>query len=357
MDARALDQAQAEAFAGRFLDVVVNGSSLAMMTSIGHQTGLFDVMASLPPSTSDEIARAAGLNDRYVREWLGAMVTGRIVDYDPSLGIYALPPEHAASLTRAAGPNNLAFFTQYVALMGPIEQQVIDCFRHGGGVPYAAYPRFQELQAAETARVYDATLIDVTLPLAPGLCERLERGIDVLDVDCGSGHAINVMAKTFPRSRFAGFDFSDEGIAVARAAAERLGLANTRFEVKDVAALDKTEQYDLITAFDVIHDLAQPRTVVQAIHDALRPDGIFLMVEIAASSYLHENLDHPLGSTLYTYSTLHCLAVSLAQGGAGLGTVWGEQRARALLADVGFTDVTVKSVPGDILNSYYLARR
>ncbi len=354
--AEVFDQARAEAFAGQMLGVL-NGASLAAMASIGHQTGLFDTMATLPAATCEHIAAAAGLNERYVREWLGAMVTGKIVDYDPAAKTYSLPAEHATCLTRAAGPDNLAFFTQYFSLMGQVEQQVVESFRNGGGVPYSAYPRFQELQAEETARVYDATLIDVTLPLVPGLVERLQDGIEVLDIGCGGGHAVNLMARAFPRSTFRGYDMSEEGVAAARAEAQRWGLSNAHFDVKDVATLDETERYGLITAYDVIHDLAQPAKVLGAVAAALHPDGTFLMIDIAASSNLEENLDHPLGPTLYTFSVTHCMTVSLAQHGAGLGTVWGEQTARRMLADAGFTQVEVKQVPGDILNNYYIATR
>ncbi len=350
------DQARAEAFAGQMLGIL-NGASLTAMSSIGHQTGLFDTMASLPAATSAQVAAAARLNERYVREWLGAMVTGKIVDYDPATRTYSLPAEHAACLTRAAGPDNLAFFTQYFSLIGQVEQKVVESFRNGGGVPYSAYPRFQQLQAEETGRVYDATLIDVTLPLVPGLVERLQEGIEVLDIGCGSGHAINLMARAFPRSTFRGYDMSEEGIAAGRAEAQRWALSNVQFEVKDVANLDEPGRYGLITAYDVIHDLAQPAKVLSVVASALRPDGIFLMIDVAASSNLEENLDHPLGPTLYTFSVTHCMTVSLAQHGAGLGTVWGEQTARRMLADAGFTQVDVKQVPGDILNNYYIATR
>lgn len=349
-----LDPVAKEEFAERMFGVW-NDAFLALMISVGHQTGLFDTLANLPPATSEEIARTSGLNERYVREWLAGMVTGHIIDHDPDRGTYSLPAERAAYLTRAAGPDNLAFFTQYIALCGQVEQQIVASFRHGGGVPYSAYARFQQLQAEETAPIYDATLVQTTLPLVPGLVARLEQGIDVLDVGCGSGHAVNVMAKAFPNSQFLGYDLSTEGIAAARAEADRLGLTNARFETKDIAALEESGRYGLITAFDSIHDQAQPRQVLRAIRRALEPCGVFLMQDIAASSQLHENLDHPLATTLYAASTFHCMTVSLAQGGEGLGTMWGEQKAQELLAEAGFTTVDIHQVPGDILNSYYVA--
>jgi len=230
MTTQQLDQAKAEAFAGQMVGIL-NAGLLAFMTSIGHRTGLFDKMASMPPSTSQQIADAAGLNDRYVREWLGAMVTGKFVEYDPATKTYRLPPEHAASITRAAGPNNLAAMIQFMALMGNVEDRIVDCFRNGGGVPYSAYPKFQQIMSEESAQVFDATLIDVTLPLVPGLEERMKAGIDVADVGCGAGHAINVMAKAFPNSRFTGYDFSEEGIAAGRKEAAEWGLTNAIFQV------------------------------------------------------------------------------------------------------------------------------
>jgi 2-polyprenyl-3-methyl-5-hydroxy-6-metoxy-1,4-benzoquinol methylase len=354
--AGAFDQLKAEAFSGRMVQML-NDSMLGIMTSIGHQTGLFDKMSTLSPSTSGEIAEAAGLNERYVREWLGAMVTGGIVEYNPAGRTYSLPAEHAAFLTRAAGPNNMATFLQFVALIGNVEQQLVECFRNGGGVPYSEFGRFQHLMAEESAQVVDATLVDVTLPLVPGIVERLKQGIDVLDVGCGQGHAINVMAQAFPNSRFTGYDFSEEGVEAGRAEAKRLGLTNSTFVIQDVAKMDDVAAFDFITAFDAIHDQAHPTEVLRRISRALRPGGVFLMVDIQASSNLEDNLQHPLSPMLYSVSTAHCMTVSLALGGEGLGTVWGEQLARKMLADAGFTKVDAKTVEGDIFNCYYIATK
>jgi SAM-dependent methyltransferase len=351
-----LDESKVTRFAQRMTETL-NDAFLALMVSIGHQTSLFDTMARLPPATSEEIARAAELRERYVREWLGAMVTGRIVVYDPGQQTYALPPEHAACLTRAAGTNNLATTMLFVSCIGTVEPAVVECFRRGGGVPYAAYTRFHEIMRIWSAQILDETLIEKTLPLVPGLPERLQRGIDVLDVGCGSGHAINLMGRAFPRSRFTGYDFSAEGLAAARKEASAWGLTNARFVAQDVATMPDRECFDFITAFDAIHDQAKPRQVLAGVAAALRPGGTFLMVDDRASSHLHENLDHPLGPFLYGVSTMHCMTVSLALDGEGLGTVWGEQKARELLAEAGFVEVVVHTQPGDIANNYYVARR
>jgi 2-polyprenyl-3-methyl-5-hydroxy-6-metoxy-1,4-benzoquinol methylase len=350
-----LDQAKAEAFGGRMVGLL-NDAMLGLMLSVGHRTALFDVMASMGPATSAEVAQRAGLDERYVREWLNAMTVGRIVDHDASSSRYQLPAEHAAFLTRAAGPNNLAGFAQYLSLMGGVEDEIVACFRNGGGVPYSKYPKFQELMAETSAEVHDATLVDGILPIVDGMVERLRRGVDVCDVGCGQGHAINLMAAAFPASRFTGLDFSDEGIAAARREAAETGLANATFEVRDIAALDGL-QFDFITAFDCIHDQADPAKVLYNIAQALRPDGVFLCVDVAGSSAVDRNMELPLAPTLYSISTFHCMTVSLAQGGAGLGTMWGEELANDMLRDAGFTKVETKKIPEDVFNVYYVARK
>ncbi len=356
MSTEELDQNKAEEFAERMLGVL-NDGAIALMTSIGHRTGLFDAMAGLSPSTSEGIASAANLNERYVREWLAAMVVGGVVEHYPEDGTYYLPPEHAAWLTRAATPDNIAVTAQFIPVLACVEDRIVESFENGGGVPYSAYSRFHEVMAEDSGQTVVAALTDSILPLVPGLTERLEVGIDVLDVGCGSGRALDLMARRVPESRFVGYDFSEEAIARARAAAQEHGTTNVRFEVKDVATLDEEARYDLITTFDAIHDQAEPAKVLKGIADALRDDGVYLMQDIAGSSHLHNNVDHPLGPFMYTVSTMHCMTVSLAQGGAGLGAMWGEERAKEMLREAGFGKVAVERLPHDIANSYFVARK
>lgn len=345
-----------EEFAGRIVGAI-DSASLAILLSIGHQTGLLDTLAELPAATSAQIADAAGLNERYVREWLGGMVTAQVVDFEPASQTYVLPQHRAAVLTRAAGPDNLARVAQFIALLGEVEQKIIGCFHAGGGLAYSEYPRFHKLMAEESGEVFDAALVDVILPMVDGLPERLRAGAQVADIGCGSGHAINVMAAAFPASRFTGIDFSDEGLGVGRAEAAQLGLQNASFVATDVAALDATESYDVITVFDAIHDQAQPARVLENIYRALRPGGYLLMVDIKASSRLEDNVGVPFTTYMYTVSTMHCMSVSLGLDGAGLGTCWGRQLATSMLADAGFGDVTVTEIESDPINNYYIARK
>jgi 2-polyprenyl-3-methyl-5-hydroxy-6-metoxy-1,4-benzoquinol methylase len=336
---------------------VLNSGALSLMLSIGHRTRLFDVLADLPPATSQKIAKQSGLNERYVREWLGAMVTGRIVNYDASAETYELPAEHAACLTRGAVPANFAATMQWFSVLGGVEDRIVECFQRGGGVSYDEFHRFHEVMAEESAQTVVAALAEHIVPLVDGLEERLERGINVLDIGCGSGRAVCALANVFPNSRFTGYDLCADAVAAAQAEARRQGLTNARFQARDVSQLGEREKFDLVTAFDAIHDQAKPDAVLREIFAALSPDGTFLMQDILASSQLENNLDNPLAPLFYTLSTMHCMTVSLAQGGAGLGTCWGRELAEKMLTDAGFEGIVVEKLPHDEMNYYYIARK
>lgn len=326
------------AFAAR-AEEIVNDAMLALMLSVGFRTRLLDVMAGLDPSTSEEVAAAAGLHERYVREWLGAMVTGGIVEYDPVARSYHLPGERAASLTRAAGPRNMAAWATFVGFLAPVEDQIVDCFRNGGGVPYSAFPKFVKAMSRQSRVLFDNALVSAILPLVPGLVGLLREGIDVADVGCGAGRAVNVMAREFPASRFVGYDFLDEAVAVARAEAAGMGLSNARFEVKDAATLDGGERFDLVTSFTAVHDQARPRDMLRGIAVSLKPGGVYLCMDSGLSSEVEDNVGRRFASFAYTLSTMHCMTVSLAEGGEGLGDAWAGPQALRLFAEAGFATV------------------
>lgn len=354
---QSVDSARAAAFAGRMLETL-NDGALCLMLSIGHRTGLFDVLRTLAPATSADIASAAGLDERYVREWLGAMVTSRVMEIDPATQRYTLPPEHAASLTRAAAADNVAVFAQYIAELGRVEDAIVDCFRRGGGVPYEKFTRFHEVMAEDSGQSVMAALETHILPLVPGLAERLENGIRVLDLGCGRGRLLRRLAAKYPRSRFSGLDLSADAIGFARE--HGAGLANLEYHVRDLSDFDRTaepESYDLIATFDAIHDQAQPLNVLKGIHRALARDGVYLMQDISGTSHVHEDVSHPIGTFLYTVSCMHCMTVSLAQGGEGLGAMWGERQTREYLARAGFTSVTTHRLAHDIQNNWYVVRK
>ncbi|HTO08744.1 MAG TPA: class I SAM-dependent methyltransferase [Myxococcota bacterium] len=356
MAAPELDPEKLQGFGAKLLGAL-NGAAVALMTSLGHRTGLFDVMSRLPPATSRRIADEAGLDERYVREWLGAMVTSAVVEYDPARSHYSLPPEHAALLTREAEPDNLAATFQWIPLLASVEDRVLECFERGGNVSYLANPRFRAVKEEESDRVVVGQLVEDILPLVPGLPDALARGIDALDVACGSGRALNLLAGEFPRSRFTGYDLSVDAIEGARAEARDLRLGNVRFAVRDPGELEQREAFDLVTAFYAIHDQTRPEAVLRGIAQALRPDGVFLMQEVAATSRVDEDSANPLSPFLYTVSCLHGLTVSLAEGGEGLGLMWGSERALAMLEAAGFGRVVLRRLPRDRVNLYYVARK
>jgi ubiquinone/menaquinone biosynthesis C-methylase UbiE len=357
--AQEFDRHKAEAFSAGLLDALNHGA-LCLMISIGHRTGLFDAMSEMPPATPEEIAARAGLNERYVREWLGAMVTGRVVEVDPSTMRYSLPAEHEAALTRAAGADNMAALTQYISLLGGVEDDIVECFKNGGGVPYSRFPRFQAVMAEDSGQSVMATLESHVIPLVPGLHERLNEGIRVLDVGCGWGRTITRMAELYPKSSFVGLDLSEEAVAHARRKALEKSLPNIEFIAADAADFDQrseAESFDFITTFDAVHDQAKPLSVLKGIHRALRPDGVYLMQDIKGSSHVHNNIGHPVGTFLYTVSCMHCMTVSLAQGGEGLGAMWGEEKTREYLARAGFRSVEKRELAHDIQNNWYIVRK
>ena len=355
---RVYDTDRAEAFAGRMLDTL-NSAAVAVMISVGHRTGLFDALAETSAATSQELADAAGLDERYVREWLGVMTTGRIVEYEAETGRYRLPAEHASWLTRAASPDNLAVTAQWIPTLATVEDDIVECFRDGGGVPYERFDRFHEVMAEESNQTVLSVLLTHILPLIPGVEQQLEAGIPALDLGCGRGRALLMLAERFPASSFRGYDLSTEAIAYASEQAVERGLANVCFEARDLSTFDvdaEPESFELVMTFDAVHDQARPLAMLQGIRRSLTADGVYLMQDIQGSSNLHENLEHPGAPLLYMISCMHCMTVSLAQGGDGLGAMWGEQKARELLAEAGFTSVGVHLLEHDPFNAYFVVR-
>jgi SAM-dependent methyltransferase len=347
--------APAAGFSDRLVDMI-NSAAVVQMISVGHRTGLFDAMAGFPPSTSRQIADSIGLNERYVREWLGTMVTGRVIAHDPQAGTFWLPDDHASVLSRAASPDAMGHVAQFLPLLARVEDEIVECFRNGGGVPYERFPRFHEVMAEESGQSVVSHLLEHILPLVKGLDKRLDSGIRVLDIGCGRGEAVLRMAARFPASRFVGYDLSPEAIGHARARARELGLSNARFEVRDLTGFSEPGSYDLITAFDAIHDQKDPASVLAGIARSLRPGGVFLMQDIAGASDIAGNMDVPFSPFMYTVSCMHCMTVSLAQGGAGLGAKWGEQLALHMLGVAGFGEVELRRLEHDPMNAYFIAR-
>jgi SAM-dependent methyltransferase len=348
------DPDRTRAFGEQLLGILTGGM-LTMLLGIGHRTGLFEA-AARGPATSAELAERAGLHERYVREWLGAMVTGGIMEYDPADGRHTLPAAHAVLLTGATS-RNIGPVAGSLRTLGAVLPQVERRFHEGGGVPIAEYAAVSTDGLGETWRhIYDEHLVDGFLGRVPGLLDRLRAGARVLDLGCGTGHAVNVLAREFPASTFDGHDIATAAIADAEAERAAMDLPNAAFAVADAAELAPERPYDVITAFDAIHDQAAPEAVLARVRDALAPDGVFVMVDTNFASRLEDNTANPYAPLSYGISLLFCVPTSIATGGSGLGAMWGQELAGAMLADAGFADVEVLDSPRP-QNCIYVCRQ
>ncbi len=182
----------------------------------------------------------------------------------------------------------------------------------------------------------------------------------MLDVGCGRGRILNRLASLYPASRFVGMDLSHEATAYAQEEASSAGCDNIEFVAVDLSDFDRTaeiESFDFITTFDAIHDQGKPLNVLKGIHRALKLDGAYLMQDISGSSHIHKDIEHPIGTLLYTVSCMHCMTVSLAQGGEGLGAMWGEEKTREYLQKAGFRSIVTHRLAHDIQNNWYVVTK
>lgn len=332
---KSIDWSKVKAFAG----LMTNDLGAAMqgaLTYIGDRLGIFKALAGAGAVTPAELASRAGLDERYLREWLGAMTAARYIDYDAASGRYSMPPEHALIL---ADENSQFFMGGFMQLIVPevaMAPKLLESFRTGRGLPQSEYPPevFEAIERG-SAPIYRHSLVRKWLPAMPAVEAKLRAGAAALDVGCGSGRAVITLAQAYPKSHFSGYDAHHGSVERARVNAANAGVSErVTFDVVDCTRLPKA-RFDLITCFDVIHDSVDPVGLMRSIRGALKPDGSFLMVEMNVSGKVEENVN-PLGRLMYSASTLYCMTVSLAHGGAGIGALMGEERARALAEEAGF---------------------
>ncbi len=361
------DPEKSEAFGQKMTDIL-NYGALNLAMGIGYRTGLFDAMASLGmPATVDRVAEKAELSERYVREWLGIMYTGGIVELSRDRdgeALYYLPPEHGAMLAKSGAGPNLGVYTQEIPLLTDCAgEKVIEGFKSGEGVSYDHYPPFQAFMAELANAKHRKMLVSTFIPSVRGgeLAKRLEAGIRVCDFGCGEGVAMVAMAEAFPNSRFVGIDIDGDALEVGRASAEKKGLSNVEFLCRDGAGLKEEsglkDAFDYILALDAVHDQTAPMDALCSAWHMLRPGGIFSMVDIAAHTDHEDNKEHPMGPFLYTVSLMHCMPVGLVNGGAGLGMMWGREKAVEMLKQAGFPHVAVEEIPGDPFNLHFCCRK
>lgn len=340
-----VDQAKTEAFVHKVLGDT-SAMTVTLMAYLGDRLGLFKNLATNGPASSLELASRANVKERYAREWLSAMACAGYVEYDPETSRFTLPPEHAPVLAQEYGPFFFGGTHQMLAGTLGVLDQLEQAFRDGGGVPPSAYrDHFWCGLERFTGGWFDNLLVQEWIPAVPAVQAKLQNGAQVAnvctvaDVGCGWGRALIKLAQAFPNSRYVGYDIFEPTIAEATANAETAGVSDrVRFEHLDVVA-GLPEPYDLITTFDVLHDMVNPRGALKAIHQGLKPDGSYLLLEINSSDKLEENVG-PLGALFYSISVLYCMTTSLANNGEGLGTCGlPPSKVKELCEEAGFRSV------------------
>lgn len=352
-----IDQAKAEEFMGKALEDSA-GMTATLFAMIGEKLGLFRALAD-QPATRAELADRAGIAERYALEWLRGEVAAGYLTYDRDTDRYALPPDHAPVLINEAGPMFFGGIYQMQLGMLSVLAPLLEAFRDGNGVPQSAYANDTWLGMERFTEGWFANLmIPDWLPAVPDVERQLESGVTVADVGCGAGQALFRLAERYPRSTFVGYDGFEGQVNLAEGNAKSHGVADrVRFAQRDVARDGLPEQYDIVTTFDVIHDSADPVGLMRAIGAGLKPGGSYLLLEINSADDPADNVG-PLATFLYGASVLYCMTTSLAQNGAGLGTLGlPEAKVRALGAEAGFGHVLRAPITDNPFNVLYQLKR
>lgn len=308
---------------------------------IGYRLGLFDALHQHGPMDAQTLAKRTGLSERYVREWAMAQATGGYLELDSSSGQFSLSPEQAMVFAVKDSPVYLAGAFDLVAAMIEGEPKVEKGFQTGEGVAWGESAGCLFCAVGAFFRPgYVNSIVQSWLPALDGMIPRLEKGAKVADIGCGVGFSTLLMAEAFPNSQFTGYDFHEPSIADARQHAQKHGLdGRVKFEVasaKDIAAAD----FDLVTMFDCLHDMGDPRGCAAHIKNMLTTDGRWMLVEPIAANKPADNLGNPVSRLYYNASTMICVPTSLAQEtGEALGAQAGEEKLSAIIREAGFSNV------------------
>ena len=310
----------------------------ANMAYFGEKLDLFKWMAQSGPVTAQELAKVSSLQPRYLQEWLSAMAAAGWIDYDAERGCFTLPPEHAVFLAQENHPMYLGGALESLGAYGETIPKIMECFHKGGGLSLAdQHPDMPKIMDRLSAPLFENFLTKLWIPeLLPQVHEKLTAGGEVADVGCGAGRALVKMAQAYPESKFTGYEPDQASANRAKSLVQQEKLED-RVHIFNLPSSEMPDrQYDFVTTFDVVHDLADPQTFIDDVRRALRADGTYLMKEANCSHRLEENLN-PVGKLLYSLSTLYCLPFSLANSGAGIGTCMGEELPRQMCNQAGFS--------------------
>jgi 2-polyprenyl-3-methyl-5-hydroxy-6-metoxy-1,4-benzoquinol methylase len=326
----------------RFMQKLVGDVATAIATGllqVGDKAGLLRQMAGAGWLTAAQLAERSGVRARYVEEWLAAVAGAGYVEYDAAADAFLLPDEHAQFLVNPQAETYLGgLYGGLPTLMGMVPK-LADAFQRGDGIAFSDFGGdMPQLLEVMNRPVYEARLVQHWLPALPEVLARLQAGGSALDIGCGTGVVPITLAKAFPAARIAGIDLDAHSIGIARGYARDAGLdGRVQLDAQRIEDLPADARWDLVSTFDVVHDLPDPVDALRRIRGLLSDGGRYLMVEPRVADDLQTNLANPFARMLYGISCLHCVPQSLAQGGSGLGACWGEKRARALAAEAGFT--------------------
>jgi len=350
-----MDKQRVKEFAGRvFTDMA--GAMAAGMGYLGTQTGLFRAMAGQGPMQLDQVVAAAGLQTRYVEEWLKGMVAAGYLDHDPEAESFELPDEHAFLVASEGTDHFMGGLFHMAPVLMQVAPRVATAFTEGGGVPFTHYgPEGVAALDLINRGQYEHRLTGEWLTALPEITERLADGGRVLDVGCGVGRVCLALAQAFPHADIVGIDPDAGSIERAVALAQEEGLSERiRFIAKTTTEFEPGDGFDLITACDCVHDFTAPQQTLDEIRSLLKSDGVLFVVEPKVADDLLDNRN-PVATMFYGFSLFHCMTQSLADGGPGLGTCLGPAGLTSLLRDAGFSRVDTLPIRSQV-NHFYAAR-
>ena len=335
-----LDENRLQQFVGKMLGDL-GGAFSVPTVRIGLRLGLFNALHEGGPATSDELAkRAGGLTERYVREWALAQAANGFIYYNAASRKFSLSPEQAMVFAEKDSPVYLAGAFDIVAAMIEGEQKVENSFRTGAGVRWGDSAGCLFCATGAFFRPgYVNNIVQNWLPALGGVEAKLKSGAKVADVGCGVGFSTLLMAQAFSKSQFVGYDFHAPSVEEANRHAVAHGLGD-RVSFKEARAKDiKESGFDLVTSFDCLHDMGDPRGCARHMRRILKADGTWMIVEPIAGNRPEDNMN-PVGRLYYNASTMICVPTSLDQEvGEGLGAQAGEAKLTEVIRDGGFTRI------------------
>ncbi|CAJ1456545.1 unnamed protein product, partial [Effrenium voratum] len=337
------------------LTELLNASAVSTALGVASRCGLLGKL-STEPTSAKSLAEAAGLSQRYVEEILAVLVCGKIVILTQDQPLkYSVFSESRSALDGMG-----LYFEELPLLTRCAFDEVVDACSRGGGVDPGRYGSFGAWMGKLADEKHEKQLISKLLPLLEGgkVFEKLEQGARVLDLGCGEGTAPCLIAERFPKTEVFGLDAFQPSVDAAQQRAQQKELKNLHFFRGDASSFATSElgQFDLVTSFDVVHDLTRPQKTLQEVHKVLKAEGVFAMVDIKAESGVAENINHPMAPFLYAVSLMHCMPQGMNEDGPGLGMMWGRQTALSMLDAAGFK-TEVLEMDFDTFNDCYLCRR